>query len=213
MSNSLTRLLTDAANGNEEAKATLLEQLYPEVQRKVHLALSKEYRPQNQWMLSLFSTGDIVQDVFLGVCRGLSSFKDRDETELRSWIAAQVKNRIIDRIRFHQAKRRDAPREKKPRDAEGNTVLLPARDPSPSTCVVLDERAAIFDRALAELGERETELWHLRFQEEKSFAEVATAMGYSSAESARAAFRDLRAKLTVRLRRLGLQELQDGGDV
>lgn len=207
----LKDLLVAYAAGDDHARDLLLADLYPDVERRVHRALDRDFRPQNQWLIPLFSTGDIVQEVFLGVVRGLEGFAEKDPEELRAWIAKLVKNRIVDRLRFHGAQRRDARRQKKPRDERGDSVILPHDDPSPSMCASLEERAALFERAILELGERERQLWRLRFEDERSFEEVASEMSYANSESARAAFRSLRAKLLVRLRRLGI-ELDAGGD-
>jgi len=164
--------------------------------------LSREFRPNNRWILPFFSTSDIVQDVFIGVVQGLDKFAEQSEDELRAWIATQVKNRIIDRLRFHQAKRRDVKRDRTPEDF--STEFQPEHRRTPSMIVSLEERANLFGKALAELRERDRELWRLRFDEELPFAEVAEQLGYASEGSARVAYQTLRAKLMVRMRRLGI---------
>ncbi len=212
MAGRLTDLLTRAAKGDAEACDALLVELYPDVQQRVHEALARDFRPKNQWILPLFSTSDIVQDVFLGIVRGIGGFADQDEEHLRAWITTQVKNRILDRLRFHQAGKRDARKEAKPRDDKGRTIL-PGTDQTPSLCAALEERAELFNQALGTLSERERELWQLRFEQGASFADVAAALDYKNEESGRAAFRALRAKLVVRLRRLGIGvDLRSGAE-
>jgi RNA polymerase sigma factor (sigma-70 family) len=211
MGQQLQDLLTRAAQGDPQAKDALLQRLYPDVAARVHDALARDFRPKRGWLLPLFSTSDIVQDVFLGVIGGLEGFAGKSEDELRAWIATQVRNRIVDRLRFHQAQRRDVRRNVKPRDSAGDTVLPGAGDPTPSVCAALDERARLLAQALDELSPRDRELWCQRFEEELSHDAIASRLGYANAESARAACRALRAKLAVRLRRLGIETSGAGG--
>ena len=200
---SLRETLQRAARGDRAATDALLAETYPTVQRLVHAQLARDYRPGNRWIAALFSTGDIVQDVFLGVIQGLGDFAGSDDDEFRAWLATQVRNRIVDRVRFHRAQRRDVGRELAP-DASDAPVFA-ARDATPSRHALLDERARLFEQALAGMTEREKQLWELRYEQDLGFAEVAASMGYADAESARSVFRALRAKLIVRLRRLGLE--------
>jgi len=214
MSPSIHELIRLAASGDAEARNSLLATLYPDVERRVHELLSREFRPNNRWILPFFSTSDIVQDVFIGVVQGLGKFAEQTEDELRAWIATQVKNRIIDRLRFHQAKLRDVNRDRTPEDF--STEFQPEHRRTPSMIMSLEERATLFDQALAELRERERDLWRLRFDDELPFAEVAQKLGYASEGSARVAYQTLRAKLMVRMRRLGIStdasQTTDPGD-
>jgi RNA polymerase sigma factor (sigma-70 family) len=201
--------LAAAARGERAAIDTLLADTYPQVRRMVHDLLARDFRPGNRWIGAMFSTNDIVQDVFLGVITSLEGFTGDHDAEFHRWVATQIRNRIVDRLRFHRAQRRDARRDIAA-DASGG-VPLPGREPTPSHCASLDERALLFERALTTMNERERALWELRFEQERSFADIAAAMGYSDAESARSVFRALRAKLTVRLRRLGIEQTGDPG--
>ena len=209
-------LLAEAARGDEAARARLLEELYPEVQRQVHALLERDYRTKNHWIVPLFSTGDIVQDLFLGLGKELCAHDPArrdlpdDEGSLRAFLAARIKNRIVDRMRFFTRQRRDARGMQRIETASGSALPVASPDPSPSTCASLEERGSLFADAFASLDAREHELWRLRYDEERPFDEIAANMKYKNGESARAAFRALRAKLAVRLRRLGI-DLAEGG--
>jgi RNA polymerase sigma factor (sigma-70 family) len=198
-------LLRAARLGDEAARERLLREIYPEVAKIVHRALETDFRRRHRWILAMFSTGDIVQDVFLNVVRAQPEAGAADERQLLSWLATQVQNRIIDRVRFHLAQRRDARHATPLADGEGTTRPVAAPDLSPSGLVSLDERARLVLQALGELGEREQELWRLRVDEEKSFSEVAHALHLVTEESARSAFRRVRSKLALRLHRLGVR--------
>lgn len=201
---SLRETLHSAARGDRAAIDKLLAEAYPEVRRLVHAQLARDHRPGNRWVGALFSTDDIVQDVFLGVIQGLGDFAGEADREFYGWIATQVKNRIVDRMRFHRAQRRDVRRQAPPPDASGPPPIA-AADPTPSRHAMLDERARLFELALATMTEREKQLWELRAEQDLGFAEIAERLAYADAESARSVFRALRAKLIVRLRRLGIE--------
>jgi hypothetical protein len=44
---------------------------YPKVRAIVHNQLEHDFRKHHRWILPLFSTGDIVQEVFVGVVNGI----------------------------------------------------------------------------------------------------------------------------------------------
>lgn len=205
MTTSLHDLLQGARDGDAAAREELLSSIYPVVAKQVHSALARDFRPRHPWAMALFSTNDIVQDVFLAVVRCEPEAGAHDERQLWSWLATQVQNRIIDRVRFHLAQRRSA-RQTLPLPAnETEGPLLAGRDRSPSAMVALDERAALVLRTLDELADRDRELWRLRVDEEQSFAAVARALDLPSEESARSAFRRLQARIVLRLHRLGVR--------
>ncbi|MEZ5962362.1 MAG: sigma-70 family RNA polymerase sigma factor [Planctomycetota bacterium] len=200
-------LLRLAADGDEEARARLLREIYPKVEAQVHRNLDRDFRRRHPWMLQMFSTGDIVQEVFLAVVKSRPEAGARNEFELQAWLASQVQNRIVDRVRFHLAQRRNAQRARPLATDAGDAVA--GRDPTPSVVAALDERARILEVALAELDERQRCLWQLRMVEECEFGDIARRLDLASEEAARSAFRRLQAKLAVRLHRLGVQSHGD----
>lgn len=212
MGPALEDLLARAAAGERAAEGELLRELYPDVERHVHAALEREFRAHNRWMTPLFSTSDIVQDVFLGVVRGLrDDLRGRRERELRAWVAAQVEHRILDRLRFWRAARRDARRDARPNEDVASALQPVAHDPSPSRCAALDERQRLLSDALGELEPEQRALWQLRAEGGLEFGAIAERLGLGNGEAARGAFRRLRARLTVRLRRLGIDAGGEGG--
>jgi RNA polymerase sigma factor (sigma-70 family) len=206
---SLHELLRAAAADDPAAREQLLREIYPDVRDLVHRALDRDFRRRHPWMLSMFSTGDIVQEVFLAVVRSRPETGAHDPLQLRAWLATQVQNRIIDRVRFHLAQRRDA-RHDGTLARSGETVAVPARDPTPSVLAVLDERAELVRRALDELDGAEQRLWQLRVEQDLGFAAIGRELGLASEEAARSAFRRLQARLALRLHRLGVRvEVRD----
>lgn len=203
MDQALRELLDAAAQDDAQARDRLLRELYPGVRDLVHRSLDRDFRRRHPWMLAMFSTGDIVQEVFLAVVKSRPEVGAGDERQLRGWFAVQVENRIVDRVRFHLAQRRNV-RQVTPLQHSDESIAVAGRDPSPSVLAVLDERAGLLQRALAALEPLDGELWRRRVDEEQSFAEIAAALQLASDEAARSAFRRVQARLALRLQKLGL---------
>jgi RNA polymerase sigma factor (sigma-70 family) len=197
------QVLRRARAGAPAGENALVADLYPDVQGRVHAALRAHYRPSNRWLAPLFSTNDIVQDVLLGVVRGLPSLEGHTAPDLRAWIAKQVEHRLLDRLRFHRTARRDA---RRPVHGVDLATLGPAVASSAGPAARADqaERARLLERALAGLDDGDRALWRARVVHEQEFDAVAAELGLGNAEAARGAFRRLRAKLAVLLRREGL---------
>jgi RNA polymerase sigma factor (sigma-70 family) len=199
------QLLRRAAAGDQDAVAAVVRDLYPTVQRMVHKQLERDFRRQHDWMIPLFSTGDIVQDVFLGVVRDLERFEPRTEQSLHGWLATLVKHRILDTVRHHEALRRDRRRDVVVTNEAGDPVSFAGNEPTPSRCAELGEVLGSWEQVLEDLSERERRLLELRLTDNRPWLEIAEQLAFPSHEAARFAFRYLKAKLLVRLRKLGVQ--------
>ena len=62
-----------AARGDEAARDELVRNYADRVRSRVHAELEQDFRRNHRWILPLFSTRDVVQDVFVAVIRSLSS--------------------------------------------------------------------------------------------------------------------------------------------
>jgi RNA polymerase sigma factor (sigma-70 family) len=189
------RMLEAARTGDEQALSDLFERFYPRVQGLVHRSLASDLRLNRPWLNSLFSTGDVVQDVFQSVLRDLDGFRGQDEDAFAGYLAIIVRNRLLDSIRFHQAARRD-------RRRVGSAVedVDPASSAvGPSTQVTSAEDMARFSEALTTFPERERLLLRERLERNEQFQTLANRLGYPSADAARKAFYSAQARLLVRL--------------
>ena len=65
--------------GDLEARDALVRQFYPRVRELVHRELQRGFRQRHRWILPLFSTGDIVHEVFQQVLAELERFEGGDE--------------------------------------------------------------------------------------------------------------------------------------
>jgi RNA polymerase sigma factor (sigma-70 family) len=193
----LSELLQQAARGERAAMEVLLSRVYPKVRAMVHHQLERSFRRHHVWMAALFSTGDIVQEVFLEVVRGLGDVKCPNETEFAGWLAAQVQRRLIDAYRFHAAQRRDARRNLAIESGHGGAAA--ARDLSPSQHAIQLERWHRAALVMQGLSARQRALLELRLVDDRSWRDIAERLDYPSEDAARMAFASLRARLLAKL--------------
>ena len=114
---SFAALIAAAQDGDQAARSDALCRIYPRVQRLVHRSLQRNFRSKNPWLRPMFSTGDVVQDVFLGVLSMAPKLGGQVEEDIVRYLATSVQNRLLDIVRFHSAACRDA-RRRAPTDPE-----------------------------------------------------------------------------------------------
>jgi len=190
------RTLEAARQGEEQALQDLFQRFYPRVQVLVHRSLAGDLRVNRPWLSSVFSTGDVVQEVFQSVLRNLDGFRGKDEDAFAGYLSIVVRNRLIDSIRFHQAARRD-------RRMVGGAVdeqEPESRGSGPATQLASAEDVSRFREALATFPERERLLLRERLERRERFQDLADQLGYPSADAARKAFYAAQARLLLRLR-------------
>lgn len=203
----LQRLVVAAAAGDRSAQDQLVVHCLPEVRARVHRALEADFRKHHRWILPLFSTMDVVQDVLTAVVRDLHDTSFPTEDAFQAFLGTLVRHRLLDAVRFHEADRRDA-RKQVPEPTVGMAELAAAhRDQTPTLAASLAERATLVREVIAELPERQRRLVELRLLDGEAFPAIATALGYASAETARQSFVDAQARLLVKLRAKGLRAL------
>lgn len=198
-------MLAAARNGDRAAHDRLFELLYPRLARVTHWLMTNEVRLRRPWLSSLFSTGDVVQDVCHRVLVELHTFQADSERALLAWLSVAVRNRLFDVFRFHEAVRRDCRREI---GWEGDAEVTEP-SPGPATQALNEDLAAAYQRVAATLPARERELLRLRVEGAETFERVAIELGYPSADAARKALYVAQARLLARLRSANLAP---GGD-
>ena len=100
-------MIDAARSGDKAAIDALCARLYPRVEHMVHRSLAQDVRRKRPWLGALFSTGDVVQEIFIGVTKDLDDIRGREESSLLHYIATLTRNRLVDAIRFYEASRRD----------------------------------------------------------------------------------------------------------
>jgi RNA polymerase sigma factor (sigma-70 family) len=200
-----------AAAGDRDAQDRLVAACAADVRVRVHHELERDFRARHRWILPLFSTQDVLQDVLAAVVRDLADTSFPNREAFFGYLGTLVRHRLLDAVRFHEAARRDARKQVAEPTAGIAAVEADAREATPTLAASLGERAALLQQALAELPERWRRLLELRLQEEQSFPQIAAALGYASAETARQALVEAQARLAVKLRARGLGRTRGGG--
>ncbi len=190
-----TQLIAASRDGQQAATNELFDRYYNLVRRCVHKGLDKELRPSRPWLGAMFSTGDVVQEVFLSVLRDLDTFAGDSEQQFISFLATVTKSRLVDAIRFHEAFRRDPRRVH--RGAEPDQIGSSKSDPLEDA--VSGEEVARFCSALSGLREREQLLLRRRLEDNEQFNDLADALGYPTGDAARKAFHVAQARLATRV--------------
>lgn len=208
----VAELVRRVAAGEPAARDALCARYYPQVQQRVHRELDRDFRRHHRWILPLFSTGDVVQDVFVSVLSALdASFTPADEDALVRYLSTLCRNRLVDAVRHHEADRRDPRRQVRPSgpdaglDDSGDPWALPGDDPTPSVAAALGEHLRVFREVLDTFPEQTRALLELRLCDELAFDEIAERLGWATANAAGKAFRSARARLLLRLQERGVQ--------
>jgi RNA polymerase sigma factor (sigma-70 family) len=109
---------------------------------------------------------DVVQDTFLRLC---TADRSAIEDYLLPWLYRVCRNRALDVMKKEQ---RMEPMDDK--------QLARQPDPGPSMGKTLDnrDRVALVLRTLAELPEKQQEVFRLKFQEQLSYKEISEVTGF-----------------------------------
>jgi RNA polymerase sigma factor (sigma-70 family) len=174
------QLMRDLASGREEAIGALYARYGPLVFGLAAQAVDRG------------TAEELVQDVFLAVWRGASSF-DPGKGPLRPWLLQIAHYRIANELRR---------RSRRPRtegDPEGDRIAAfpdPALDPAEGAWV--EHRREILRRALEELPPPQRQALGLAFYEDLSHGEIASALGLPLG-TAKSRVRSGMARLRARL--------------
>jgi len=201
----LQELVDAVARGDEAAQRELIERFYPRVQKIVHHQLEQDFRKRHRWILPLFSTRDIVQEVFSDVLLGLRDCEFETEEALVAYLSTMVRNRLLDAVRFHEAGKRDSRRSESEPERGIDAVAADTSAATPALAAALAEQASTLQEVLDTFPERHRALLRLRMIDEETFPAIAEQLGYASPETARQSFLDVQAKLLVRLRARGIR--------
>jgi RNA polymerase sigma factor (sigma-70 family) len=176
----------------------------------VHRDLEQDFRQRHRWILPLFSTHDVVQEVLLAVVRDLRDTQFEDAPRFFAYLGTLVRHRLLDAVRFHEAARRDG-RKQVAEATRGLAEQHAGVEATPTLAASLGERAGLVRDALAELPERQRRVLELRLLEDATFPQIRDALGYASDETARQACHDAQARLLVKLRMRGFGKTVAGG--
>jgi RNA polymerase sigma factor, sigma-70 family len=166
--------------GDTAALERIFTRYTPRLRRWAHGRLPAGVRGQ-------VDTEDLVQEAFIKTLRRLAEFEPKRDGGFRVFVRKALQSRIIDEVR--RLRRQPAPEE------------LPSglADPhaSPLEEAIAHEAVDSYEAALARLSESDRAAIIARVEEGMEFADVARALGKTSADAARMAV----ARALVRLAR------------
>lgn len=185
--------LERARDGDTKALAALLEDLTPELRRRIASKMDGPWR-------SLIDEDDILQVTFIEACTRLERFTGGGPAGFLAWLTRMADNNRIDAVRSLEGAKRPGPSKRvHAGDDEDSAVafieLMGGTSHTPSQSVARGEARRLLDIALAALPveyERVIRLYDLKG---KSAAEVGAEMGRSEG-----AVYMLRARAHERLR-------------
>jgi len=187
---SSTGVLRQALAGSDEALERLYGRYAPRLLAFIRLKMGRGLRAR-------LESGDILQATFLKSFQHLDDFEGADGRSMLGWLMRIAEHEIRDRADFHQRQQRDLNREE---DAAGRDDLA-ARSRSVLSRMILDERAARVDEALASLSEPHRQVILLRTFEELTFPQIARELGRSE-DASRMLFARAMTALTMALSEL-----------
>lgn len=204
-------LIAAARQDDAEARDELVRRLYPKVQRIVHQRLNSSIRRDNPWVRSLFSTGDVVHDVFIGMLASASDIADQGEEAVVRYLAVSIQNRLLDMMRHHRAMRRDVRRRAGTSEGGANPDLVPADGagiPGDSSAA---DKVSAYQEVLLTLSTKYQAVLRLRLEQGQPFAKIAEVVGLPTADAARKLFHYAHAKLLALLTARGVRPEDLGG--
>lgn len=165
----IEQLLHNSRSGRPSDLDALLAAIRPWVRQQARLLLNPAFERR-------LDGSDIAQDVCLRAARGFAEFQGTRPAQFFAWIDRILHRVIIDEFERHRAGIRDLRREV----AESRVLAtLVQRESSPEQRAVRDEQAVALAGALEQLPPHQREVLEGRFFDQRSFAELATAMGKS----------------------------------
>lgn len=186
-----TRVLRDALAGSDSALGVLYERVGPRLLSFIRLRMGRDLR-------SRLESRDILQATFLKSFRHIDEFEGSDGRSLVGWLMRIAERELHDRADFHRRQQRDAHQD----EDLGDHPELAARTRSALSRLIIDERSARIEAALASLSDAHREVILLRAFEELTFPEIARRLG-KSVDACRMLYARAMTALTVAVAQSG----------
>jgi RNA polymerase sigma-70 factor, ECF subfamily len=163
-------LVSRAKAGDAEALEQLCARFLPSLRRWASGRLPRHAR-------GLMDTDDLVQETVVRAVKRLDAFEPRHEGALQAYLRQAVINRIRDEVR--RAGRSPVPTELDDRHPDATA--------SPLDIAIGHEAVTRYEVALSRLRPEEREAIVVRIEMDRSYQDVANALGKPSADAARMA--------------------------
>lgn len=180
-------------SGDSHAQQALFQHYLPKVYAIARAKLGPKLREKLQ-------SGDIVQEVFTRILKGLDSFEPRSEASFSHWVSRLVANEIADQRDFFSAKKRAQAQES---HLDSDTEYFEPVDPGPSPhawCELRQEHL-VLEKCLDRLSQKNRDIILMRDIAQMSFEEIGGETHISS-DGARMAYGRAKAKLAEAVRLL-----------
>jgi RNA polymerase sigma-70 factor (ECF subfamily) len=164
--------LAAAQGGSSEALGQVLETC----RGYLLLIAQQELEPALQ---AKGGASDLVQQTFLEAHRDFAHFHGTTQEELLAWTRRLLLNNLANFRRDYQRDKRRATREVAMPGCDSDSRPqggLPAGTPTPSVAIMRDEQRLALERAVERLPEDYRRVVQLRYQEERSFEDIAALM-------------------------------------
>jgi RNA polymerase sigma-70 factor (ECF subfamily) len=141
-----------------------------------HYLLGIAERELDSALKAKAGASDLVQETFLEAQRDFAQFHGQSATELQAWLRRLLLNNLVNFTRHYRGTdKRDVGREipLEARTPGAADPGLAAETPSPSGEAVANEQAEVVQAALARLPEDYRQVLVWRYQEGRSFEEIA----------------------------------------
>ena len=187
----MIRAALDAARGaalpDEEALDRLYTRYGPRLLSYIRLKIGRTLRDK-------LESRDILQSTLMKSYQHLGGFRGADGRALMAWLARIADREIADRVDFHGRQRRAAAVET-PLDDQPDVAV---RMRSALSQVIVNERTAQLEAAIASLSDSHRDVILLRKFEDLTFPEIADRLGKSE-DACRMLFARAMTALTLRL--------------
>lgn len=191
-----SRLLERGRSGDPEALGVLLSDL-----QKYLLKLAEQDWPDE--LRQRESPSELVQQAMVRIARGLPRFEGAP-VQWRAWAAKILKNRMIQRRRFHLALRRnpslEVPLSPLFAGSSGNLPIA-LSESGPLSRLGREELHVTLRQLVNELPAEDRQILQLRIEQDLTWTQIATEV-QSTAEAVRKRFGRAVRAFTVRLREL-----------
>jgi RNA polymerase sigma-70 factor, ECF subfamily len=171
------RMLSHARGGSLDALGQLFESCRPWLLNVAHRELHHERKTKT-------SAADCVQDAFLEAQRDFARFVGNDKGEFLNWLRRILLHNMADQRRRFSTHTRDITLER-PLSEVNDSMPLVANELSPGDRVEAEEQATQLQSAISNLPGPYRMVIRLRYEEGRSFAEIARLMRKPSEDAAR----------------------------
>lgn len=178
LSRSMAQLLGAIRDGDDGARAKVLERFGPWLRLMARLQIETSFQGK-------FDPSDIAQQTLLEACRDLPKFRGQSEPELLAWLRQILAHVLAHEVRrYRGTQQRDVGREVSLEASLAQTSLrlgamLADSGPTPSQQAVAREQEVALADVLARLPDEYREVIVLRNLEDLPHEEIARRMGRS----------------------------------